>query len=123
MKKLVVFAICSACLFMAGCGSSNPMVGTWKLELDGQAKELPEAMKPVATAEFKSDNTFNVNMTMGERKEELSGTYALDGKSLTMNVTMEGGKPSTEKETVTLSDDMKSFPLPGPSGMGNMVKQ
>lgn len=123
MKKLLTFAVCLVSLLLTGCGASDPMVGTWKLQLDEKANALPAGMKPEATAEFKSDKTFSVTMKMGERTEDISGTYTVEGKSVTMAASMEGGKPSTEKQNVTLSDDMKSFPMPGAGELGKMVKQ
>lgn len=123
MKKLLTLAVCLFSLLLVGCGASDPMVGTWKLKLDDKAKDLPAAMKPEATAEFKGDKTFTVSLKAGERTENMTGTYTLEGKTLVMTATSEGGKPASDKETVTLSDDMKSFPLPGSSGMGQMVKQ
>lgn len=123
MKKLLMFAVCIASLLLIGCGASDPMVGTWKLQPSDKVKDLPAGMKPEATAEFKTDKTYTVSISMGERKDTMSGTYALDGKTVTMSATMESGKPSTEKNTVTLSDDMKSFDVPGAAEMGKMVKQ
>jgi hypothetical protein len=110
-----------------GCsGSSNPMVGTWKLQLeDSIAKMMPPGKKMEVTANFSGDNTFSMTMDAGDRVETVSGEYALNDKVLTLTPKMEGGKPSDDKpETVTLSDDMKTFPLPGGSGnIGKMVKQ
>lgn len=122
MKNL--FALLALlCLFVVtGCGSSNPMVGTWKLMLNEDvARVMPADQKPDVTVEFKGDNTFRVDMKMGERAQNVEGTYKLEGKTLTMHQTKEDGKPSDETETATLSDDMKSFEMPG--GMGKIVKQ
>lgn len=123
MKKLITFAVCLLSLLLIGCGASDPMVGTWKLQLDDNVKALPAEMRPNAMAEFKADKTFTVSLKAGTRAEDMTGTYTLEGKTLVMTATSEGGKPASDKETVTLADDMKSFPLPGSSGMGKMVKQ
>ena len=100
------------------------MVGTWKMELsDGMKEKMPAGQKLDIVAEFKEDNTFSVKLDAMGRKDEVSGTYELKGKELTMHQKMESGKPSDEKEKVTLSDDMKSFTAPGTESMGKMVKQ
>ncbi len=124
MKKLFVtlqFALFT--LILIGCGSSNPMVGTWKLQMDeAMTKSMPANMKPDVNVEFKADNTFAIKMKIGDRNDDMEGTYKLDGKTLVMTQTKEGGKPSTDKPaTATLSEDMKSFDMPG--GMGKVVKQ
>lgn len=103
------------------------MVGTWKLQMDESAlKEMPAGMKaPEMTLEFKGDGTVTGSFVMGEMKSTMSGTYSLEGKKLTMKVTHEDGKPSDggKEDVITLSDDMKSFELPGAGPQGKMVKQ
>lgn len=74
----------------------------------------------MTTAEFK-DGKFKMKIALGEFSEEVEGTYKLEGNTLTITPTKEGGKPSRDKpETTTLADDMKSFELP--DGV-KMVKQ
>ncbi len=120
MKKLLIFAVLTICLAITGCGSSDPMAGTWKLEVSEDMKKLMGDNSPTSTAVFK-DGTVKLTMAMGTRTEELEGTYKLEGKTLTITPTKEGGKPSNDKpETITLADDMKSFDMPG--GV-KMVKQ
>jgi len=123
MKSSLVCLILVLCSIIGCGGSSDPMVGTWKLQPNPEVQsKMPAGESFDATVEFKADKTFTVNMAIGSRKDELEGTYTLDGKTLTMTTTKEGGKPSNEKpETVTLSDDMKSFEMPG--GIGKIVKQ
>ena len=117
---LALFALLSA----FGCGSSNPMVGTWKMEFSPEVKDkMPKDQKADIVAEFKDDKTFNVKLDLLGRKDEVSGTYELKDKELTMNQTMESGKPSNETQKATMSDDMKSFTAPGMESMGKMVKQ
>jgi uncharacterized protein (TIGR03066 family) len=117
---IALFAI----FFVVGCGSSDPMVGTWKMELSEELKKnMPKDQKVDVVAEFKADKTFSVSMDMMGRKDTVSGTYELKDKTLTMKQTMESGKPSNETSTATLSDDMKSFSAPGTESMGKMVKQ
>src|SRR5688572_12061625 len=124
-RKSLSLLVCLAwMLTLIGCGSSNPMVGTWSLKInDEMMKMMPKGTTPPkVTAEFKGDNTFEVKTNMDGKEQTVSGTYELKDKSLTMKQTMEDGKPSDDKpETVTLSADMKSFPLPGAgSMMGSM---
>jgi len=102
------------------------MVGTWKLELSEAAKkQMPASVAPPdITVEFKQGGTFAANVKMFGKENKAERTYTLTDKSLTMITKTEDGKPSTEKpETVTLSDDMKSFEVPNSAGMGKMVKQ
>lgn len=124
-KTRVLLVVCLAwMLALVGCGGGNPMVGTWTLKLNDAIKNAPGGGDaPIATAEFKADNTFEVKTKMGGSEQTVSGTYELKDKELTMKTTKEDGKPSSDKpEVVTLSDDMKSFPVPGAAGMGSMVK-
>lgn len=111
MKFFTMF-LCAASIVVSGCSSSNSVVGTWKSSETGRDSS--------ATFEIKADNTFSAQMT-GTRSDSISGNYKLDGKTLTFTPTMEDGKPSSDEAlTVTLSDDMKSFDMPG---SGKMVKQ
>jgi uncharacterized protein (TIGR03066 family) len=125
MHKLIAsFVALLAVLMVVGCGSSNPMVGTWKMEFAEAVKDkMPKDQNTDIVAEFKADNTFNVKIDLMGRKDEVSGTYELKDKTLTMHQKMEGGKPSDETQTATMSDDMKSFTAPGMESMGKMVKQ
>lgn len=121
-KTLALFVIVMTALI--GCSkASDPMVGTWKLQVDEAiASKMPAGEKIEVTVEFKADKTFAVHSTMGSRHDDIEGTYTLEGKTLTMTTTKEDGKPSSDKpETVTLSEDMKSFEMPG--GDGKIVKQ
>jgi uncharacterized protein (TIGR03066 family) len=121
--KLSPIFILIALLALIGCSKPDPMVGTWQLQMDPAINsQLPSSQKISATVEFRADKTFTVDLNLGSRKEQLEGTYTLEGKTLTMTPTKENGKPSSDKpEVVTLSDDMKSFEMPG--GMGKIVKQ
>lgn len=123
-KYLASFLVSLALLVAVGCGSSNPMVGTWKMELNEAAKKtMPANEKVDVVANFTADNKFSVKLDVMGRQDEVSGTYELKDKTLTMKQTMESGKPSSEISTATLSDDMKSFTAPGLDAMGKMVKQ
>ncbi len=123
-STLVSLFLAGIVLLTAGCGGGNPMVGTWKLVLNDDIKaKMPAGEKADVSVEFKADKTFVVLMDMRGRKEEISGTYELKDKTLTMHQKMEGGKPSDETQTATLSDDGKSFTAPGMDAMGKMVKQ
>ena len=115
----------SLMLLAIACGkSSNPMVGTWKMEFsDAVQEKMPKDQKSDIVAEFKEDNTFTVKVDLLGRKDDVSGTYELKDKKLTMHQKMESGKPSNETQEATLSDDMKSFTAPGMESMGKMVKQ
>lgn len=119
--SLVAFVL----LLAVGCGKGgNPMVGTWKMEFSDDLKsKMPKDSKMDIVAEFKDDKTFTVKVDVMGRKDDVSGTYELKEKELTMNQKMESGKPSTEVQKATLSDDMKSFTAPGMESMGKMIKQ
>lgn len=118
--SIVIFVL----LWALGCGSSNPMVGTWKMEFSEDVKkQMPEGTSMGITAVFKDDKTFTVAIDALGRKDQVKGTYELEGKELTMNQEEENGQPSSEVQKATLSDDMKSFAAPGMDSMGKMVKQ
>jgi hypothetical protein len=124
MRKLLAPFMISFVLLAVGCGSKDPMVGTWKMEFSDAVKsQMPKDQKAEIVAEFKGDKTFSVKLDMLGRKDEVSGTYELKDKELTMHQTMEGGKASNETQKATMSDDMKSFTAPGMEAMGKMVKQ
>ena len=126
MRKVLTFSLVSFVLLLGiGCGgSSNPMVGTWKMEFSEDVKaKMPKDQKAEIVAEFKDDKTFTVKVDLLGRKDDVSGTYELKDKELTMNQKMESGKPSSEVQKATMSDDMKSFTAPGMESMGKMVKQ
>jgi hypothetical protein len=114
-------------LFVVGCGASNPAVGTWKLQMSEDMKKNmpPGAAEPNVTAEFKADNTFSISADFMGQKKTGSGTYTVEEKTIKMKTTMEDGKAASnpKEESVTLSEDGKSFDLPGSGGMGKMVKQ
>lgn len=127
ISKLMLVLVFCISLLLVGCSKPDPMVGTWKMSLDDTlAKQLPKGMQmPTATLEFKADKTFTVTTVAAGKTSSMDGTYKLEGKSLTMTVANMEGKPAPEQmkkpETVTLSEDMKSFDMPG--GMGKVVKQ
>jgi len=114
-------------MLVVGCGAGNPVVGTWKLQMsDDVKKNIPAGTTPPSvTAEFKADNTFTITADFMGQKQSGSGTYTVEEKTLKLKTTMENGKAATNprEETVTLSEDGKSFDLPGSGGMGKMVKQ
>ena len=125
MRKVLAFSIFSfVLLLVVGCGSGNPMVGTWKMEFSEEIKkQMPEGSTMGITAVFKDDKTFSVDVDVMGQKDSVKGTYELEGKDLTMTQTEENGQPSSEVQKATLSDDMKSFTAPGMDSMGKMVKQ
>jgi uncharacterized protein (TIGR03066 family) len=111
------------CLLLAGCKGDSPLVGRWKLEPSAEARSSPQGA-PTVSLEFKEDGTFSMLLVSEGRSDTLTGQYKLEGKTLTMTPTSEGGKPSSDPpEVITMSEDMKSFPAPGASHMGNMVRE
>ena len=84
---------------------------------------MPEGTAMDITAVFKDDKTFAVDVNAAGQKDKVAGTCELEGKELTMTQKTENGKPSSEVQKATLSEDMKSFTAPGMESMGKMVKQ
>ena len=125
MRKVPAFwFLCIVLLLALGCSSGNPMVGTWKMEFSEEVKkQMPEGTTMGITAVFKDDKTFTVNVDAMGQKDNVTGTYELEGKELTMTQEKENGQPSSEVQKATLSEDMKSFTAPGMDSMGKMVKQ
>jgi hypothetical protein len=126
--RALAFAAMLLTLFAIACkGADSPAVGTWKLVLSEDAKkQMPSGMKePTVTVNVTGDGKFDAKMDIGTEQSTASGTWKLDGKSLSFTTDMEGGKKKDppKTETVTLSDDMKSFEIPDAAGMGKMVKQ
>jgi hypothetical protein len=124
MKRILVAVATVAAFAIMGCGSSNPMVGTWKLQMsDEMKKNMPAGAKADVTIVFKDNSTFEASTDMMGMKSSAKGTYKLEDKKLTMTATEVDGQKKTDKpETVTLSDDKKSFDVPGGMGM-KVVKQ
>ena len=123
--KLSIFVVFVFAV-LAGCGGgSNPMVGTWKMQVDeSMTKGVPAADVPTMTMEFKADNTWEGKMHVGGKDQTAGGTYTIKDKHVVMKQTTEDGKPKTGKdEEFDLAEDMKSFPLPGSDGKGKVVKQ
>lgn len=128
MKRIQILLAALAVALLLGCGgSSNPMVGTWQMEMSEEVlKLMPKGQKPPSMSiTFADDGTFKGTAAFGDETSEITGEYKLEGKSLTLTPKTEDGKPSNDKpETVTLADDMKSFPIPGSgAGEGKMVKK
>jgi hypothetical protein len=123
MRPIWTLLACFCLLVAGGCGGGNSLVGKWRLEPSAEVKSSPQGA-PTVSLEFKEDNTFSMLLVWGARSDTMTGTYTLNGKTLTMTPNSEGGKESHDKpDVITLSDDMKSFPAPGAGGMGMMVKQ
>lgn len=102
------------------------MVGTWKLQISDEAKKLmPASAEPTIVFDFKGDGKMTATIEGGGQKNSMEGTYTLVEKALTLTTTSENGKApkSSTPVTVNLSDDMKSFEMPGMMGMGKLVKQ
>jgi hypothetical protein len=131
IMKAWIFAALAAALFVVGC-SSNPMVGTWKLELPAEMQSMVKQSGGEARGDmvFKGDNTFKLTMhikAMGtEQNSTIEGTYKLEGKDLTLTATKMDGKATEgkdkEPQKVVLADDMKSFTDPKLQGM-KFIKQ
>ena len=128
MRKFVqIVAIVLVCLVAWACGSSsnNPMSGTWKMVVsDAYAQGVPVAEEPTGTADFSDDGTFTTVMRNGEKSQTAAGTYKLEGKTLKMTFKTQDGKVSPEKTyTVTLDDDMLSFPFPEAPQFGKFIRR
>ncbi|HJP82350.1 MAG TPA: hypothetical protein VJ835_02490, partial [Fimbriimonadaceae bacterium] len=83
--KLSPILILIALLALIGCSKTDPMVGNWQLQMDPAiTSKLPDNQKISANVEFRADKTFSVDLNLGSRKEQLEGTYTLEGKTLTM---------------------------------------
>lgn len=115
LKVKMLFALIGL-VALIGC-SSNPMVGTWKMEIPESAK----TMSGDATGEmvFKGDNSFTMTMkgtAMGQPQNMVvEGTYKLTDKTLALTATKttlndkEMPTSDNKAQEVTLSADMKSF--------------
>jgi hypothetical protein len=119
-----IFALLALLSFalLAGCGSSDPMVGTWKLELSEDMKKLAQGKDTgQVTMTFKEDKTVTMNSAMAGKSESASGTYTLEAKTLKVKMApMANSTVPTQEQTFTLAEDMKSFQM---SILGKMVKQ
>jgi len=123
--KISVALLFVVAALLVGCKKADPMLGTWKLQIDEKAIEKREAPPGLeVSVDFKEDGKYKVTYSVMEQAQTIEGTYKLDGKNLTMTDQGKDGKPAPAK-TVTLSDDMKSFPPPSEklAKVGKMVKQ
>lgn len=124
ISRWVIVLAFAASLLSIGCGKANPMVGTWKLV--SAKKVMPPGAKPlVVTAEFKSDNTYSLSDNLFGKKNTIEGTYKVEKKIVTLTLTKANGNPQGPSTpiTITLSNDGKSFELPGSPDYGKMVKE
>lgn len=110
-----------------GCKPANTMVGTWEMQIDPQVLKQfgAENNPPKASMTFKEDGTFAATFSSGSATQTGEGTYVLKERELTMTATKTNGKAAQNAtpQTVTLSEDMKSFEVPGSNGMGKFVKK
>lgn len=114
--RVFVASVLFLCLWIAaGCGqtpeaapapvSSNPMVGTWKLQLGPNSPNRDM----YGTVTFTEDR-FSMDFSDGTAKQKTSGRYTRDGKIVSMIPEDEAGKPvAHQPQKVMLADDMKSF--------------
>lgn len=61
-----------------GCRPADPMPGTWKLYVAGEGKDKPVS----GSAEFRSDNTCEMNTSFGKATWRFQGVYAVNGSEL-----------------------------------------
>ena len=99
-------------LLPLGCGSDNPMVGTWTGDVPPEIQKVAAAQGKTITIEavFQSDNSFTISFGDGTETMAIKGTYTLDGSILFLtSKEFGGGDPSRESEKTQLSDDGSSF--------------
>lgn len=120
MTKAVLFAALLLGLVLAGC-SSNPVVGTWKLQvpeaLATAAKSIGKGGDMNAEVVFASDGKFSLKGLGAGKSGQMEGTYKVEGKTVTLTFEKLDGTPITEQvmkpETAELSDDGKTFVVRG----------
>jgi uncharacterized protein (TIGR03066 family) len=75
------------------------LVGVWEGAKDG-------ALPPGATIEFTKDGKLKMSIEVMGKKNNLVGTYKVDGNKLTVTMKDPGGKEATETDTIkTLTAD------------------
>lgn len=119
MRKRLVFVLLLI-LTLVGCGS-NPMVGTWQLQIDESITKNAPGGGPKVEFKFMPDGTFEQVYQEGNRKIVASGTYELKDQRLFLSVTKQNGKEASPSNIdVTVTSDFKSFEVPD---VGKVIKQ
>ena len=119
-KRVVTFLMALAMIFtLAACGGSNSPAGTYELSKMGDSsmemtvEELSEiyGAEIGSTLELAEDNTFTWDMGLmaDEAGEVYSGTWELDGDSLTLNI--EGEEAACTYDGKTIVIDMEDVIL------------
>lgn len=127
MQRFAICALITVVALVSCKGAGGPMVGDWSLELSEAAmKNWPASeAKPNVSMTFSGDGTWTGTASVAGKNTQASGTYTLDGKALKVTTKMEDGKEQSPPrvDTATLSEDEKSFELPGMGALGKMVKK
>ncbi len=119
-KRVLTFLMALAMIFtLAACGGSNSPAGTYELSKMGDSsmemtvEELSEiyGAEIGSTLELAEDNTFTWDMGLmaDEAGEVYSGTWELDGDSLTLNI--EGEEAACTYDGKTIVIDMEDVIL------------
>jgi hypothetical protein len=102
VRKLVIVAA----LITAGCNNQPSVVGKWTGTLSNDQ----------VTAEFQADNSMVVNVKVGTMGADVTGTYQIDSKSLTLNFKsykLKGVPPSLKDAADSLMSQIVAKPVKG----------
>lgn len=78
---------------------AKKIVGTWAV-----AKADPGTFPPGAVVEFQKDNKLRLTAKKGDMDLSFDGSYKLDGKALTLSLTVGGNGRTNELTVVKVSD-------------------
>lgn len=92
MKKFLSVALVVVMLFsFAGCGSNDPLVGTWKLDLNTMTAGMSDEEKALVETmlggmemsfTFGADGSATTSMTLNGETQSQSGTYRTEGGNI-----------------------------------------
>jgi uncharacterized protein (TIGR03066 family) len=97
---LLALTVCVSTLAQAPApkDTEQKLLGKWKLVKSSKG-ELPAGL--LATIHFEKDSKVKMHIAVADKKQDVSGTWKLDGKKITVEYT--DGPPKGKKESITIT--------------------
>ncbi|MFH1942630.1 MAG: hypothetical protein ABIL68_11070 [bacterium] len=127
MRATIIFM---GIILLFGCGSKPKVwVGTYALEITEETRETYDMFAEMnmqwPEITLNADGTFTILKTEGRAK--ITGTYKVDGKTLTVMAARVDGRPPEGKYatpyTAEFRDDFKTLMLEGPDSESWVQKE
>jgi hypothetical protein len=114
-KRATAFAVLGLCLLFAACGDTNPLLGTWHLDVDNQSFYVRLGLSAATSGQsvtvvFKEEEMI---VNYGRGAETIKAVYKRDENTKTWSFCINDGKSC---HPAVFNDEKKnsvSFPLYG----------